>query len=276
MAVRLAHEVWGRGPTRLVALHGFTGSRGSWAHLRPFWEGDCTVLAVDLPGHGETALSAAPDFRLTVEALVELVLGLGFVRSNLLGYSLGARVALGLALRAPELWERVILESGSPGLRRRQARRERRHSDERLAASIEERGVEDFVRRWEELPLFASLRALSQKAQDSLRARRLEAGAEGLAGSLRGLGLGSQPNFWPHLPAMRLPTLLLTGAKDTKFTEVAVRMAAELPTAWRRTFHDVGHVPHLEAPEEYAAEVLTFLHTPWMETPLIERETGSE
>lgn len=276
MGVTLGHEVWGSGPVRILALHGFTGNRSSWDHLRPEWERHCTVLAVDLPGHGQTALSTAPDYERTLDALLGLVREQGWEQANLLGYSLGARVALGLAVRAPQRWQRLILESGSPGLRRRKARSERRRSDEQLALSIERGGVEDFVRRWEALPLFDGLRALKPEVQEALRARRLVADAEGLAGSLRGLGLGAQPNYWPELPELRIPTLLLTGARDAKFTATAVEMAGELPMAWRRTFPDVGHAPHLEVPADYAAEVLTFLHTPWMETPLLDQETGSD
>jgi 2-succinyl-6-hydroxy-2,4-cyclohexadiene-1-carboxylate synthase len=260
----------------LVVLHGFTGNRSSFAHLKPAWERQCTVLAVDIPGHGESSFEDGLDYPKTIAVLLALLDEEGIKRANLLGYSLGARLALGLALRQPSRWERLILESGSPGLRRRKARSERRRDDEAWAQAIEARGVEEFVKRWEALPLFEGLRRLEPEVGEALRARRSGHTPEGLAGSLRALGLGAQPNFWPELHRLMVPTLLLTGARDAKFTNTAIQMAAELPLVWRRALAGVGHAPHLEAPAEYAAEVLSFLGTPWMETtPWVERETGA-
>jgi 2-succinyl-6-hydroxy-2,4-cyclohexadiene-1-carboxylate synthase len=225
---------------------------------------------VDLPGHGESPLpshTGREGFIETVEALLALVARLGHPSVDLLGYSQGARLALAMSVRAPERFGRVILESGSPGLHRRQERAERREADAKLAAFIRTQGVEAFVQRWEALPLFDTLRQLPPALQHSLRSRRSGASSEGLAGALECLGLGVQPDYWPFLHRHRLPTLLLTGALDTKFTQTARRMATDLPVVWRHAFAGCGHAPHLEAPEAYAREVLSFLQTPWYEAP---------
>ncbi|WP_163988601.1 2-succinyl-6-hydroxy-2,4-cyclohexadiene-1-carboxylate synthase [Pyxidicoccus caerfyrddinensis] len=270
MGVTLAYETWGEGPRPLVLLHGFTGSRSSFDDLRPFLGRAVKAIAVDLPGHGATPLpqhTGREGFLETVDALVALVDRLGHGPVDLLGYSQGARVALAAAVRAPDRFGRLIMESGSPGLHRRQERTARREADAQLAAFIRARGVDAFVDRWEALPLFEGLRQLSPERRDALRARRRACTPEGLAGALECLGLGVQPDYWPELHAQRLPTLLLTGAKDAKFTQTARRMAAELPVVWRHAFADCGHAPHLEAPEAYAREVLGFLQTPWYEAP---------
>ncbi|NMO19162.1 2-succinyl-6-hydroxy-2,4-cyclohexadiene-1-carboxylate synthase [Pyxidicoccus fallax] len=270
MGVTLAYETWGDGPRTLVLLHGFTGSRHSFDHLRPLLGRSVRAVAVDLPGHGATPLpdrKGREGFLETVDALVALVDRLGHGTVDLLGYSQGARVALAAAVRAPNRFGRLIMESGSPGLHRRQERAARREADAQLAAFIRTRGVEAFVDRWESLPLFEGLRGLAPDLKDALRARRRACTPEGLAGALECLGLGVQPDYWPELHGQRLPTLLLTGAKDAKFTQTARRMAAELPVVWRRSFTDCHHAPHLEAPEEYAREVLGFLQTPWYEAP---------
>src|SRR5208283_2922807 len=162
-------------------------------------------------------------------ALLALIDGLGLGEVDVAGYSLGARVALGLTVQSGPRVRRLVLESGSPGLRRRHNRGERRRLDEALASRIESRGLLDFVERWEALPLFAGVRSLPAEVQASLRARRLAGNAEGLALSLRRLGLGAQPSYWSALPRIRTPTLLLSGARDERFTAVARRMAAELP-----------------------------------------------
>ena len=271
----LAHETWaGNGPP-LLLLHGFTGNRSTFAHLRERLTPRATVVAVDLPGHGQSPFTAETTFASTLAALLALLDALGLPWVDVAGYSLGARVALGLAVESGPRVRRLVLESGSPGLRRRRDRGERRRQDEALAARIESEGLDAFVERWEALPLFSGVRALSAEVQEALRGRRLAGDAEGLARSLRRLGLGSQPSYWSALPTIRTPTLLLSGARDEKFTEVAWRMAAELPVVWGHVFPGVGHAPHLEAPDAWAREVSGFLSTPWIERPLVQSDSGS-
>jgi 2-succinyl-6-hydroxy-2,4-cyclohexadiene-1-carboxylate synthase len=259
-------ETWGRGETPALLLHGFTGSRASWRHLEPLLGDVLTATAVDLPGHAGSPLPSRPGlegFLETVDALAELLERPAVV----IGYSQGARIALALAVRHPAKVERVVLESGSPGLRRRHARAQRRLEDARLASLILDHGVEAFTTRWEQLPLFAGLRALPDEVQVALRARRASHAPEGLAGALNCLGQGAQPDYWPALIRLLRPTLVLSGAEDPKYTRIARRMIVDLPLAWRRTFRGVGHAPHLECPAEYAAEVRSFLAPAWRGEP---------
>ena len=272
----LRYECWdGDGPP-LLLLHGFTGSRKSFAHLRERLAPYAAALVVDLPGHGESPFHDDTTFASTLQALLRLMDELALPRVDVAGYSLGARVALGLAVEAGSRLRRLVLESGSPGLRRRRNRGERRRQDEALAARIESEGVGAFIQAWEALPLFAGVRALPREVQDALRLRRLAGDAGGLALSLRRLGLGAQPSYWSALPSIRVPTLVLSGARDAKFTALAQRMAAELPLVWGHVFSGVGHAPHLEAPEAWAREVTGFLSAPWLERPLVESDTGSD
>jgi 2-succinyl-6-hydroxy-2,4-cyclohexadiene-1-carboxylate synthase len=274
MALKMAYETWGEGSSPLVLVHGFTGNRSSFDHLRPLLSEQVRAIAVDLPGHGQTPLptrTGRDGFLETVDALIEVLDELKVPTANLLGYSQGARFALAAALRRPERFRRLIMESGSPGLHRRMERTERRSKDAELATFIRQKGVDAFVAYWESLPLFAGVRRLPPERQEALRARRVSCTAEGLIGALECLGLGVQPDYWPELQRQRLPTLLLTGALDEKFTQIARRMAAELPVVWRRTFEDCTHAPHLEVPpEEYVREVLSFIQTPWYESPEFE------
>jgi 2-succinyl-6-hydroxy-2,4-cyclohexadiene-1-carboxylate synthase len=233
------------------------------------------VVVVDLPGHGETPFRDDTTFASTLGELGALLDELRLREVDVVGYSLGARLALGLAVEASPRVRRLVLESGTAGLRRRRERGERRRQDEALAGRLEVEGLERFVRAWEALPLFAGLRSLPAEVQEAVRARRLAGDAEGLALSLRKLGLGSQPSYWSALPSVRTPTLLLTGARDVKFTALARRMAAELPVVCGHVFPAVGHAPHLEVPEAWVREVTGFLSAPWIERPLVESETGS-
>lgn len=270
----LPYERWGRGPRPVLFLHGFTGNRRSFTHLEGSLGPHLQAIAVDLPGHGD----AAPPDRVgreglerTLDQLEELLDLFPGGAVDVVGYSQGARLALALAVRAQARVRRLVLESANPGLRRRKERVARREQDEVLAQLAEREGIEAFVRRWEEQELFTGLRALPEALQRELGARRRSASPAGLAAALRAYGLGVQPSFWEGLPRLRIPTLLLTGGCDTKFTQLARRMVGELPEAWHRVFEGAWHAPHLERPEEYAAEVLGFLTAPWNESEL---ETG--
>lgn len=256
--IRLPTSTWGHGPVAAVFLHGFTCSRHAFDHLEPLLGDVVTATCVDLPGHHGAPLPSqlGPEgFQETLEAVAALVPP----GATLVGYSQGARVALGVAVTHPRLASHLVLESVSPGLRRRSERRQRRGLDEANALALETTGVESFVARWEQHPLFAPLRARPDDVQASVRALRLGQTAEGLAGALRCLGQGVQPDYWPSLPTLRTPTLLLAGALDEKYARLARRAAGELPLAWHALIPGSGHVPHAECPRAFADELRAFL-----------------
>lgn len=268
MAVRLAYEAWGEGPRTLLLLHGFTGDHTSFDHLRPLLGRELRAIVVDLPGHGRTplpGLGGRAGHLETLQAVIDVVDRLGLQSVDLLGYSMGGRIALGAALAAPERFGRLILEGCSPGLRQGTEQRERLALDRLRADQVRALGVDTFMAMWEAQPLFASLQRLPPALRAALELRRRACSASGLAGALEALGTGIQPDYWPELPRVDQPTLLLTGALDAKYTEMARRMAAKLPVAYHSIIADCGHAPHLEAPDVYARELLAFLGAPLRE-----------
>lgn len=259
--VHLNVETAGEGPP-VVLLHGFTGSAATWAAHTDGFSAHHTVVAVDLLGHG---LSDAPEdprrYRLgfCIEDVLAVLDRLGIARASLLGYSMGGRVALAVAIAAPERLTALVIESASPGIRDAGARRERAARDEELAKSILEGGVEAFVDRWEHQPLFASQRALADPVRLALRAQRLRGNALGLANSLRGLGQGVQPPLHDFLPQIPVPTLIVVGALDETYTAVAREMSEMIPDSRLAVVPGAGHAVHLEQPEHFRQMVLEFL-----------------
>lgn len=245
------YECHGHGGEPLLLLHGFTGSMVNWQPLLPALTPYYQVLLLDLPGHGRTA--APPDpARYGMAAVAADVWSLLDAvcpgRVHLLGYSMGGRLALYLAVRQPARLRRLILESASPGLATAAERGARRAQDERLAARIEQVGMTAFVDEWERLPLWASQAGLSPAGRARLREQRLRNDPAGLANSLRGMGTGAQPSLWEALPALRRPVRLLAGALDSKFVAINRQMAALLPQADLRIIPGAGHTIHLEKP----------------------------
>ncbi len=259
--VHINVEQVGEGPP-LVLLHGFTGSAAGWAeHAAVFAQGHASV-AVDLLGHGSSDAPDDPErygIGHATEDILSVLDALGIQRAGLLGYSMGGRVAIALAILAPERLSALILESVSPGIRDAGARRERAVADAALATAIEQDGIEPFVDRWERLPLFASQAALPEPVRQDLRAQRLRNSPVGLANSLRGLGQGVQPPMHDYLQQIRVPTLLIVGGLDPAYCALGQEMRALIPQARMEVVPDAGHAVHLEQPEPFRAHVLEFL-----------------
>lgn len=214
---------------------------------------------MDLPGHGRHAGDLGP-WRFTLEAVEAEVASLAREEPlDLVGYSMGGRLALAYAARNPQRVRRLVLESASPGLETVEERAERRAADEALAADIERDGVEAFVDRWEALELFASHRSLPEPMRAAHRAVRLGNRAASLAASLRGLGTGVLPSYWGTLPGLRVPVLVLVGGLDRKYAEIGARMAGLLPDARCVEVAGAGHTVHLERPDAWLGAVTGFL-----------------
>jgi 2-succinyl-6-hydroxy-2,4-cyclohexadiene-1-carboxylate synthase len=256
----------GAGGTPVLLLHGFTGCAEAWGEgiLAGLALGR-TLLAVDLPGHGESPRSSDParyGFGVVLADLLETLDRAGVASADWVGYSMGGRLSLGAAVLHPGRVRRLVLESTSPGLATPEERSRRRRLDEGLARKLESDGMERFVDAWMGQPLFASQKRLPGTVLRDARRRRLRNDPGSLAACLRGMGTGSQPSFWDRLPDVRARTLLLTGSLDPKYEELARRMAAQLPVARTVSVPDAGHTVHLEAPRGWLASVLPFLEEP--------------
>jgi 2-succinyl-6-hydroxy-2,4-cyclohexadiene-1-carboxylate synthase len=258
--IHLNVEDQGLGPA-LVLLHGFTGSSQTWAQFDKSWP-DLRLIAVDLPGHGE---SDSPrdmihySLHSTLAELREILDKLQLERVTLLGYSLGARIALHFALKYPERVSRLVLESASPGIKNPAEGTQRRRDDEALAGKLERDGIEAFVDYWQALPLWKSQAALPTARREALRCQRLQNSTTGLANSLRGVGAGSCPPVYDRLGELTMPLLVIAGELDRRYSELALLIAAGAPAATLQIIGNAGHAVHLERPEEFAAAVGEFL-----------------
>ena len=249
----------------LVLLHGFTGHPASFqkllAQLPLTTRALCPVLlghdgASGAPGDQE-GLAAATDFTAEVDRIAAQIRAAHLGPAHLVGYSLGARVALGLLVRHRELFQRATLLSVHPGLQSAGERQDRVAADERWAALLSEHGLAAFLKQWEQQPLFqtqAQLPAETRAAQDAVRWRH---DSRGLAQALRVLGLGRMPDYWPELGRLQLPVQLGVGALDAKFAALADRAQALLPDAEVVRIAGVGHNLLLEAPEAVCALLTT-------------------
>jgi 2-succinyl-6-hydroxy-2,4-cyclohexadiene-1-carboxylate synthase len=254
-------QCMGKGPP-LIMLHGFTGSLRSWNSLTGELSSQNKSLAIDLPGHGRTESSINPKqytMDQTAKDIISIADDLSLGQFSLLGYSMGGRLALYLAVHFPDRIKALILESASPGIADKAERIKRREWDYDLAGRIESEGILSFVNWWEQLPLFASQSAVPEQRRASLRQERLQNNAQGLANSLRGMGTGSQPSLWGALPKLTIPTLLFCGGRDEKYVQINSDMARIMLHAELVIFQDAGHNIHFEQPEAFTTVLSNFL-----------------
>lgn len=259
--LRYAVEETGAGEP-LVLLHGFTGCAANWRPLLPRLAERHRVIAIDLPGHGNSgAPGSVARYKMPRVAadLIELLTRHDATPAHWLGYSMGGRLALYMAVRQSSVVRSLTLVSATAGLANAAKRQARRAADEALAARIERDGVASFVAEWERNPLFAGLAGLPEEARATLHEQRLSNSPLGLANSLRGMGAGAQPSLWSRLAAMTAPALLIAGQRDTKFVALNEGLAVSIPNATLRLIPDAGHVVQMEQPEAFLAAVTDFL-----------------
>ncbi len=240
----------GAGP-RVVLVHGFTQTAASWRTVISSLAGAHEVLAVDLPGHGG---SSTCDVASISDAAA--LVGDAGGRAGYVGYSLGGRCCLTLALERPDLVERLVLVGATAGIEDDAERATRRRADEALAERLDRAsdraiGVEGFLREWLTGPLFAHL---SPEQADI--GSRLTNTAHGLAASLRTMGTGTQVPSFARLGSLDMPVLLVTGEKDERFGTIARRMAEAIgANARHEVVPGAGHAVPFEAPEAFAEVV---------------------
>lgn len=230
-----------------MLLHGFTQTGRLWGAFGDLLAATRRLVAVDLPGHaGSDAVRA--DLPATATLVADAVRGaVGAAACDLLGYSLGARVALHVVTGTAMPVGRVVLIGGTGGVEDAAARASRRQADEALADELEASGdVDAFIARWLRGPMFARLSAVAA-ADDAERRRNT---ARGLASSLRLCGTGTQAPLWERLGALDTPLLALAGADDTRFAGHALRMAHLAPRALATLVPGGGHAVHLAQPAQ--------------------------
>ena len=246
----------------LLLLHGFLGSHQDFVPLLPKFSPHFYCIVPDLPGHGQTVTAPGSyTFPLTARVLLQLLGHLNIRQINLLGYSMGGRLALYFTGKFPNRCIRTVLESASPGLKTAEEQERRQRQDDVIAHRLDTTPLPVFLDHWYQNPLFASLQQ-HPAAYAAMLARRQHNQPHQLAAALRGFSTGRQPSLWPALPTIGTPLCLLVGALDAKFIRLNREMLTGLSASKQATLRIVencGHNIHLEDPAAYAIAILQYL-----------------
>jgi 2-succinyl-6-hydroxy-2,4-cyclohexadiene-1-carboxylate synthase len=234
-------------PETLVLLHGFGGTHRAWDGVIERLDPErYRPLALDLPGHGAAASHPPP---IGFEQCVRAVLAAAPPSFALCGYSMGGRIALHVALAAPERVTRLCILAANPGIEDPGQRRERLAADEQLALRLEGEPFEGFIESWGTQPLFAQD---PPEAGELARADQRRNDPRALAAAMRGLSAGAMTPLWDRLGELEMPVALVAGTRDQKFTALLARARDLLPRAELMVL-DGGHRLLLEDPSGVAA-----------------------
>jgi pimeloyl-ACP methyl ester carboxylesterase len=259
--VRLRYYVGGEGPP-LVLVHGLGGAAANWIEVVRALRGTFRVLVPDLPGHGGSSpLASATTLDPYADRLAQLAEHEGLERAGLAGHSLGALVALRLAVARPERVSALVL-AGAAGIR--SATRE--------------------AERWLNVAAFVRPGRLYARHSARIAARRalryavfghwgasdpVSLSDDAVHGFLANLGrhrdtktarralVRDDPRL--DLERVRCPTLVVWGARDHQVPiddafEYARRLRAPL-----RVIADCGHLLIGERPDACAEAICDFL-----------------
>lgn len=243
----------------ILLLHGFMGSSDDFKNAMALLADQFYCIAVDLPGHGKTKVLGGDECYTmpnTAQALIYLLDKLKIKKCFLVGYSMGGRLALYLTLHFPERFEKVVLESASPGLKTTQEQLSRIEYDSKLARELEESDFYAFLVAWYNQAIFKNLK--QHPNFENLIKSRVGNNPLELAKSLRYMGTGSQLSLWQKIEYNEIPLLLLVGEKDDKFKAINAEMACICNVAYIKIIKDCDHNIHFEKMDLWVSSVRKF------------------
>ena len=243
----------------IVCFHGFSESSYTWDSINlPGYR----LIRIDLIGHGDSDIPEE-DEAYTIPQMIEdlhtVIYHMVGDRYYLMGYSMGARIALSYTLQYENEIQGLILESGSVGIVSDAERAERRKADEELAQHIEHNDGAWFASRWVEAPIFESQKQLLPEVTELIRLRRAHNSPYALACTLRGSGQGVMTYVGDQLEKLSCKGLYVSGALDTKYTTIGRDVFGKLPNFKHVIVEGAGHNVHIEKPQMFEQAVLDFL-----------------
>ena len=241
----------------LVCFHGFSESGSTWDGIEvPGYR----LIRIDSMGHGRSArpMELQPyELPQMLSDLHRVIYAVAGERYALMGYSMGARLALLYALEYPKEVTHLVLESGSVGIEDEEERQDRYLADIALGNRIREKDIQWFSETWAKLDIFKTQQSLPAKVQLQIQRRRLLNSPHALAFTLEGSGQGSMPYVGHRLSELTMPVCYISGELDTKYTAIGAEYFGDVHCI----VPQVGHNVHVEVSEVYRQILERFFYT---------------
>jgi 2-succinyl-6-hydroxy-2,4-cyclohexadiene-1-carboxylate synthase len=156
-------------------------------------------------------------------------------RNILIGYSLGGRFALSLYKKDPDKYAGLVLVCTDPGLEDESKRDLLLKNDEKWATNFQEMEWERLLHAWNQLPVFAGV-------SNPIPPREMDFNRTELSRLWLLSSKAKNPSLWNIIPDINVPTLVITGTKDTKFDSVGKEMVQRNKDyITQQQFQGIGH-----------------------------------
>lgn len=235
----------------IVWLHGFLGNHNEWTEISSAFA-SWPQLFIDLPGHGGSENIPGNDFS-TVDQLLRATLAhYNILNYWIIGYSLGARLAMFHACQSTNSGlSGLIVEGGHPGLSDDTERNARKQHDLYWSSRFRHDDFRQVLQDWYLQPVFATI---SESQREEWIETRSKNNPLMLADMLESVSLACQPDLQAALSKLTIPFYYLCGERDTKFRTVCASLGitpALIPLA--------GHNVHRENPSAFCTSLSTLL-----------------
>jgi pimeloyl-ACP methyl ester carboxylesterase len=249
----------GSGPT-LLAIHGLGGSKASFLPTIGALADAYRVIAVDLPGFGDSVKPWRAPFDAPYFATVmaEVLDAAGVEHAHVIGNSMGGRIAIEMALTMPERVDKLALLSPAMAWLR-----PRRWAPVvrllRPELSMVPMPVEPIVRR-----MFPASGWAAAGMDEFLRAYKTARGRHAFNAAARNIYLDEphgEDGMWSRLRELQHDSLFVWGRQDTLVPIGFMKHVERALPAARHVELDCGHVPQVEKPRETHKAVREFLTT---------------
>jgi 2-succinyl-6-hydroxy-2,4-cyclohexadiene-1-carboxylate synthase len=241
----------------MVFLHGFTqrGAIWDWVldDVRQRLQGEWELITPDLPGHGDTPIGDEETFWQTADKLAD-----EYGPAHWVGYSLGGRTLLHVAIAHPQVVQSMVLVGAKGGFEDAEQARKRIEADEKIAEKLDAMGSKDAFRDWLEntwlaMPMFRGLQPEAGQPDRRQVDLRVTNNTHNLAQSLRRHGSGMQDYLVPKLADVQVPTTVLWAERDSDLIMADCKVLADvLPNAYGNEVPSVSHSIPWEAPDLFA------------------------
>jgi len=237
---------------KLWALHGFLGQAADFADLQL----KCSQQDANLDWNSvdymhSRELSPQSTLEEWGDHFCKLVEQSNSKENVLLGYSQGGRLALQTLKKNSSLWKAVILVSTNPGLPVLE-RPARLKNDEEWADKFLNQNFQKTVEKWNAQAVFQGSVTEPERLEANYNRRQL-------ADCLTRWSLANQEDFRSFLKQTSLPTLYISGERDSKYTQIGNSLAALRPTIAHKSITNAGHRVFLDQPDAVSFEIIKFL-----------------
>jgi pimeloyl-ACP methyl ester carboxylesterase len=259
---RVFYHRTGRGRT-LVLIHGFLLSHFAWRHVIPGLAAEHDVIAIDLPGFGESDRPTPADFRYDAAGYLDIVIGvldaLGLERATLVGHGMGGGIALHTAARQPDRVDRLVVVA--PLAYPSRVPMEGRvllvpFFGPAMFSTFYTRGL---VRRYMIKDIYLDPSLATDEWVDYIWERVNRPG--GMEAAQAAIRFCADPSaISRNLRAVRAPTLIAWGERDILVPPAhAERLEGDIAGSRTVLIPSCGHAPAEERPAELLRHVIQFL-----------------